>query len=119
MVLDPAAHRDVVLAHRARRDARFHSPTGWLTLIERVVLEEGNNTLPIGTVVVAPGVPPLLDPAPGVRCEGELLTAPIELDADGSRSVELGGRSYQVGRRREQIVVRVRDPRAAALREFR
>jgi uncharacterized protein len=84
-----------------------------------MVLEDGNNTLPIGTVVVATGLPPLLDPAPGVRIEGRPVTAPIELDADGTQALELDGRLYQLGRRRDRIIVRVRDPQAAALRDFR
>ena len=119
MDLDPAAHRSLVEAFRARREARYRSPEGWLTLVERVELDPGANRLAIGTLELIPGAPPRLFPAPGVTRAGAPVLGEIALALDDAPTFELDGRRYQVARWREGGVVRVRDPRAPALAGFR
>ncbi|HLU67382.1 MAG TPA: hypothetical protein VKZ63_13950, partial [Kofleriaceae bacterium] len=52
MSIDAVAHRAEVEAWRARREARYRSPTGWLSLVDRIPLDEGTNATPIGALVV-------------------------------------------------------------------
>ena len=45
----------VVESWRAGRLRRLQSPTGWLSLVDRILLEEGDNALDIGMVTLAVG----------------------------------------------------------------
>lgn len=119
------AHRDRIEKHRARREARYRSPEGWLTLVERVTLEPGENPLPpLGTLMVDAGGRVSLRVAPGTDVtrggtpiEGEVAVAVDEPGSQPDR-FEAGGRRYDVTRRAGRLSVRVRDPRAPALQAF-
>jgi uncharacterized protein (DUF1684 family) len=116
---DAEAHRAAVSAHRARRDARYRAEDGWLTLVDRIDLDDGAGELPIGRIELVAGRTPRLSPAPGVTRGGQPVTTPLDLDLDDARPFELGGRRYHVGRRGGRPVVRVRDPQAPARVGFR
>jgi uncharacterized protein len=117
VAIDPEAHRAAVLAHRARRDARYRSADGWLTLVDRLVLEDGDHDLPVGRLSIAADRAPRLEPAPGVTLGGAAVTGPIDLELDGP-PLELAGRRYHLGSRGDLWVVRVRDPEAPARLAF-
>jgi uncharacterized protein len=122
--MDGEAHRALVEAFRARREARFRAPTGWLSLVDRIPVTEGDTALPFGTLRVEPGQPLRLRVAEGaeVTFAGQRVTGAVELAADdGSRPPEVfehGGRRYELARSAGGLSVRVRDPSAAALRQF-
>lgn len=120
------AHRARVQAFRERRDARYRSEEGWLTFVDRIALEPGENALPIGTLVVATaGGDVLLRPAPGVTRAGQPVTGevPVQVEDRGVAPdrFELAGRRYEVTSRGAGggLNVRVRDPDAPARRAFR
>lgn len=122
---DPlAAHRAHVEAFRRRRDARYRSEDGWLTLVDRVPLSIGDNPLPFGTLAVAPTGAVRLCPAPGVTRAGEPLAGEVAVVVE-DRGVapdrfEHAGRRYEVTVRGAGggLSVRVRDPQAPARLAF-
>lgn len=121
-----AAHRARFEAFRERRDARYRSEEGWLTFVDRVALEPGENALPIGTLVVAAdGGEVLLRAAPGVTRAGQPVTGevPVRVEERGVAPdrFELAGRRYEVTSRGAGggLNVRVRDPDAPARLAFR
>ena len=122
--MDPAAHQAEVEAFRARRDARYRSPEGWLTLIERTPLEPGRTELPFGTLVIAAGRAPRVEIAPGevVTRTGAALAGAVDLVADeaGVKGdvVHHAGRAYDVFLRDGDHILRVRDPDAPARLAF-
>lgn len=127
MASDPEleAHIARVTAFRERRDARYRSEEGWLTFVDRVALEPGENALPIGTLVVAAGGEVLLRAAPGVTRAGQPVAGevPVRIEERGVAPdrFELAGRRYEVTSRGAGggLNVRVRDPDAPARRAFR
>jgi uncharacterized protein (DUF1684 family) len=114
-------HRALVEAFRARRDRRYASEEGWLTLVDRILLGPGDNPVPIGTLVNA-GDAVRLRPASGVTRAGQPLIGevPVAVEADGVTPdrFELAGRRYEVTSR-GGLSVRVRDPEAPARKAFR
>lgn len=124
MIVTAEQHLAEVNAFRARRDAKYRSPEGWLTLIERVHLEPGSNPVPFGAIVVEPGRAPRAVVAPGaaVTRAGAPVTGDVAIVADeaGVTGDKLGhaGRVYDVFRRGEEHVLRVRDPDAPARAAF-
>jgi uncharacterized protein (DUF1684 family) len=120
MVLDPAHQRAVEL-WRERRESRLRSPDGWLTLVDRIVLEEGDNELPIGTVTLHDGVA-ALRARPGVilaATGAPVMEQVLRADEPGPPDTLLHeGRRYELLRRGDLFAVRVKDPRAPALTAF-
>jgi uncharacterized protein (DUF1684 family) len=121
---DLEAHRDLVDAFRRRRDARYRSEDGWLTFVDRISLDAGENQLAIGTLVVA-GDRVLLRPLPGVTRAGQPVTGEVAVVVE-ERGVapdrfEMAGRRYEVTSRGAGggLNVRVRDPDAPARHAFR
>ena len=119
------AHRARVEAFRQRRDARYRSEEGWLTFVDRIALEPGENRLPIGTLVVAAGGAVRLRAAPGVTRAGQPVAGELAVQVE-ERGVapdrfELAGRRYEVTARGAGggLNVRVRDPDAPARLAFR
>jgi uncharacterized protein (DUF1684 family) len=117
-----AEWRQDVERWREARLFRLRSPDGWLSLVDRLILDEGETALPIGRVVregdrvtfrAAPGVAVTLDGAP----VGERV---LRSDAGGDRPDRLlsGGRSYELVSRGPVLAIRVKDPQAPALRDF-
>jgi len=122
---DLEAHRARVEAFRRRRDARYRSEDGWLTFVDRIALEPGDNPLPIGTMVVAPDGRVLLRPTAGVTRRGQPISDEVAVLVE-ERGVtpdrfELAGRRYEVTSRGAGggLNVRVRDPDAPARHAFR
>ncbi len=122
--LDPEAHRGLVEAFRQRRDARYRSEDGWLTFVDRIALDEGENQSPIGALLVA-GDRVRLRPLPGVTLAGREVTGEVPVVVE-SRGVapdrfEMAGRRYEITSRGAGggLNVRVRDPDAPARRAFR
>jgi uncharacterized protein (DUF1684 family) len=97
-------------------------PTGWLSLVDRVLLDEGDNPLDIGTVTLAGGQVQFRTRAGTAVTLNGAPVAEHRWRADGegpsADRLESGGRSYELFRRGSVLVVRVRDPRAPALRAF-
>ena len=123
--LDLEAHRARVEAFRRRRDARYRSEEGWLTFVDRIALEPGENPLPIGTLVVDPAGQVRLRAAPGVLRAGQPVSGEVAVQVE-ERGVapdrfELAGRRYEVTSRGAGggLNVRVRDPDAPARHAFR
>ncbi|HUS62982.1 MAG TPA: DUF1684 domain-containing protein [Kofleriaceae bacterium] len=123
-MFDRDAHQAEVEAFRARRDARYHSPEGWLTLVERTPLEPGRTELPFGAVIIEAGRAPRVEVAPGaaVTRAGAPLAGTVEIVADeaGVKGDVLhhAGRTYDVFRRDDDHALRVRDPDAPARLAF-
>jgi uncharacterized protein (DUF1684 family) len=117
-----AAHRRSVERWRQARLGRLLSPSGWLSLVDRVLLDEGDNQLDIGVATLsdgrvtfraAPGVPVTLAGQPVGECE-------LRADENGAPDrLDSGGRSYELIRRGGAFAIRVKDPRAPTLAEFR
>jgi len=113
---------------REARDRRLRSPDGWLTLVDRVVLEEGDNALPPGTFTIR-GEEARFRARPGaaVTLAGQLLPAEgpgaervLRPDEGGpAETLWYEGRAYELFRRGDLHAVRVKDPEAPARHAFR
>jgi hypothetical protein len=123
----PDAYEREILAFRAAREARYRSENGWLTLVERIPLEVGDNETPIGAIAVGAGGD--LD----IDIPSDLEVAHDDVPVSGHVSVELpgpppelepvvftrAGRRYEIVRRPgDRISMRVRDPEAPARLAF-
>jgi uncharacterized protein (DUF1684 family) len=119
---DLARWREDVEHWRQARLFRLRAPSGWLSLVDRALLDEGDNPMDIGTATLAngqvqfwaaAGVPVTLNGKP-------ILEHRWRADAEGASPdrLESGGRSYELLRRGSVLAVRVRDPQARALRDF-
>jgi uncharacterized protein (DUF1684 family) len=120
--LDLAAWREDVARWREARLFRLQAPTGWLTLVYRLQLDEGDNPLDIGIVALRGGEV-RFRAGPGVvvtRAGTAVSEFHWRADAEGTAPDRLdsGGRSYELMRRGSVLVVRVRDPQAPARRDF-
>jgi uncharacterized protein (DUF1684 family) len=104
---------------RMLRESRLRSPTGWFTLVDRLLLDEGDNELPIGTITVQGGEA-RLRARPGVTLKGALAGERVLHSEEGgpSDTLELDGRLYELFRRGDAFAVRVKDPQSPALRAF-
>src|SRR5262245_16060464 len=117
-------YEDKIKHFRELRESKYRSRTGWLTFVERVVLEPGENRVAIGRFhLSADGVQ--FEPELGVQVErnGEPVRESIDIAVgeDKTRPDQLvgAGKTYEVVRRGDRVNVRVRDPEARALRDFR
>jgi uncharacterized protein len=124
------AYEREILAFRAAREARYRSEDGWLTLVDRIALEPGTNRTPLGNLSVESGGRIVLHVAPGMEVArfgagagagaGQLIAGPIEAQVPGPGVpgepviFTSGPRRYEVVRRGERLVMRVRDARAPA-----
>lgn len=117
-MISPEEHLAEVTAFRERRNARYLSATGWLTLVERTPLEPGTTRAPFGELLIEPGRAPRALIAPGavVTRAGAPLAGEVELADDDV--LAHGGRTYDLLRRGDAHVLRVRDPDAPARRAF-
>jgi uncharacterized protein (DUF1684 family) len=104
---------------RALREQRLRSPGGWLTLVDRILLDEGDNELPIGTITLRDGQARLRARG-GVTLAGQPAGERVLRSDEGGPSDTLlyEGRTYELFRRGEAFAVRVKDPQAPALRAF-
>jgi uncharacterized protein (DUF1684 family) len=119
---DLSEWREDVERWREARRYRLQAPNGWLSLVDRILLDEGDNPLDIGTVTLASGqVQFRAQAGTAVTLNGAPVAEHRWLaDGEGPSAdrLESGGRSYELFRRGSVLVVRVRDPRAPALRSF-
>jgi uncharacterized protein (DUF1684 family) len=104
---------------RALRESRLRAPGGWLTLVDRVVLDEGDNELSIGTITLRSGEA-RLRARPGVMLRGAPAGERVLRSDEGGPAdpLELEGRVYELFRRGDAFAVRVKDPRSPALQAF-
>jgi uncharacterized protein (DUF1684 family) len=120
--VDLAAWREDVERWREARLFRLQAATGWLSLVDRVQLDEGDNPLDIGTVTLHGGqVQFRARPGVAVTRNGTPISEFLwraDVEGTGPDRLDSGGRSYELMRRGSVLVVRVRDPRAPALRDF-
>ena len=109
------AYERSVLAWRELRAERLRGPTSWLTLVDRVVLEEGENELPLGTIELRAGVA-RLRARPGVTLAGEPVEERVLRSEEGGPADLLlfEGRSYELYRRGDVFAVRTKDPQSPA-----
>jgi uncharacterized protein (DUF1684 family) len=119
--LGVAAHAAAVEGWRRARTERLLDPAGWLTLVDRIVLEEGESETPIGWLRVSDGRVWLrartdlaVTVAGELAGERELHTEePGPLDR-----VSAAGLIYELSRNAGQFSLRVKDPEAPARRQF-
>jgi uncharacterized protein (DUF1684 family) len=124
--MDSTEHEETVLAWRQARERRLRSSDGWLTLVDRLVLDEGDTPLPFGTVTLRDGVatvradPAAVGSAGGVTIDGQPLVERLLRPVEGAPSAVIAhaGRTYELYRRGDTIAIRVKDARAPALLAF-
>lgn len=114
-------HAATVQAWRDARERRLRSPDGWLTLVDRLLLDPGDNPLPFGVVSLRDDEARVqVSPGLTVTRDGRPITDAVLRPREGERSPTLNfeGRSYELYRRGDTIAVRVKDPQSPALRRF-
>jgi uncharacterized protein (DUF1684 family) len=117
-----AEHAAEVAVFREARLRRLGSPDGWLSLVDKIAIDDAPITLPPGTFARR-GADVLFEPRAGasVTCNGApagaRVLAPDEPGPPDTLACD--GRSYQVIRRGAWLAVRVRDPASVALAAFR
>ena len=122
-----AYERDV-LAFRAAREARYRSEDGWLTLVDRIPLEQGVNQTPLGTITVGEHGRIVLEVKPGLELSrtgaGPGVAGRVEAQVPGPGApgepviFTSGERRFDIVRRVDRLVMRVRDPKAPARAAF-
>jgi uncharacterized protein (DUF1684 family) len=117
--LDAAEHAQTMQLWRELRVHRLRSPGGWLTLVDRVLLDEGENELAVGTITLRHGVA-RLRARPGVTLGGRKVDERVLRSDEGGPADALvfEGRTYELFRRGDAFAVRVKDPQAPALLGF-
>jgi len=125
---------------KTTRNARLHSPSGWLTLVGLDWLKEGDNAvgsapdaripLPAGkapaqaAVVTLAGGKVTFRALPGVAftVDGKPVSGPVELRGDDQAGdptlVALGSLSFYVIKRGERLAARVKDSESETLKSF-
>jgi uncharacterized protein (DUF1684 family) len=100
--MDAEQHERMILAWRTTRQERLRAPSGWLTLVDRVALAEGDNELPFGTITI----------------RGETAKLGERTLHDDDVIAKHEGKLYEFSRRGEEFAVRVKDPSAPARLAF-
>ena len=119
--MDAAEHADLVQRWRRARETRLRAPDGWLTLVDRILLDEGDNPLPFGVMSLRDGLVAVrVRPGQDVTCDGQPITEKTLRPLEGARSSTLAhsGRTYQIYRRGDVFAVRVQDQQSPAMRDF-
>src|SRR4051794_32790666 len=119
MVTSEHEYQQQMRAWDEARARRLTAPDGWLTLVDRILLDEGDNDTPIGTITLRAGVP-TFRAGVAVTCEGQPVSERVLRAAEDAPPDTLlaGGRSYELYRRGDAFAVRVKDPEAPARRAF-
>ena len=137
---DPAAHEADVRQWQQNRDTRLRREDGWLTLVGLHWLQPGPNSIgssqsnrvvlpskapeSVGTLTLQ-GETVTFQPEPGapVTIDGKPVAEKVELNDDASGGgptiVHAGAVNFQIIRRGERFGVRVKDPQAPELVNFR
>jgi len=121
IVIVPPSYEEQIARWREARRQRLASPDGWLTLVDRIALDEGDNPLPIGTLTLRAGEARFrAREGLEVTCEGAAVRERVlRSDADGTADVlTCGGRTHELLRRGDLFFVRVKDPQAPARLRF-
>src|SRR5262249_27979971 len=117
----PTAYEQEIQRWRDARQRRLAAPDGWLTLVDRVVLAEGENQVAIGNITVEGGRA-MFRARPGLEVRhGADVVHERELrsEEDGPPdTLTSGGRSYELYRRGDVLAVRTRDAAAPARAAF-
>ena len=115
------AYETTILRWRESRAARLVAPTGWLTLVDRIELSEGDNQLPFGTLTLEAGVAQLkVRAGAGVTCQDAPVSDRVWRSEEdgGAEALQHQGRTYELFKRGDAYAVRVRDTNAPARRTF-
>jgi uncharacterized protein (DUF1684 family) len=104
-LMDRTEHQRIVAAWQRARQDRLRAPTGWLTLVDRLILAEGDNALPFGLVTVRGATAELR--------QGEALRS-LRLE----EAVTHEGKTYELSQRGDELSFRVKDPQAPARLAF-
>jgi uncharacterized protein len=99
--MDPSEHERLISTWQRSRQDRLRAPNGWLSLVDRLELTDGENHLPFGTVTVRSGAVFL-----GER--------PLRLE----ESLAHEGKTYELAERQGELAFRVKDPSSPALLGF-
>jgi uncharacterized protein (DUF1684 family) len=113
----PATYEQEVERWRAARLARLVAPTGWLSLVDRVVLDPGDNDVGIGTATLAGGeVRFRAREGVAVTLRGQPVVEQVLAPDDGGAPDRLvsAGRTYELHRRGDFFAFRAKDPNAPA-----
>lgn len=129
------AYEREILAFRAAREAKYRSEDGWLTLVDRIPLEPGASPTPLGNVSVESGGRIVLEVTPGMEVArfgagagagaGQLVAGSVEARVPGPGDpgepvvFTSGPRRYEIVRRGERLVMRVRDLKSPSRIAFR
>ena len=143
--IDPAQHEAEVQRWRRARSNRLTTPDGWLSLVARTTLHEGDNRigsdpdshilLPEDRAPARVGVLRLqsgvlrFEPAPSVQLQQRLageselraVNAPTELFADAAHAGDrllLGSLAFELATQNGEITVRVRDSESSRRVQF-
>jgi uncharacterized protein len=122
--MEPDDHEHAAAVERWRqgRAQRLAAADGWLTLVDRIFLSDGDNDTPIGLVRVADGrawlkvrtdLPVTINGQPA--SDQELHTE----DAGALDRVSATGLTYELSSNAGQLSLRVKDPDSAARLSFR
>ena len=111
-------HAAAVERWRRSRVERLVAPGGWLTLVDRIFLDEGDNDTPIGIVRVSDGRVWLRARSNVPVIDGRERELHTEETGTLERISE-GGRLYELSRNAGQFSLRVKDPESLARRSFR
>jgi uncharacterized protein len=117
-----AAHIAAVERWRRARAERLMAPDGWLSLVDRVLLEEGDNDTPIGRLRVEGDRAWLRARSDIAVTVGGAPAGERELhteDAGALDQVRAGGLTYELSRNAGKLSLRVKDPESPARRRFR
>jgi uncharacterized protein len=113
--VDRREHVQAVERWREARLRRLLAPTGWLAVVDRIELREGENALPFGTVTVADGVAHVRADQRVTAGGGAVKERTLRVVEDGPPdSVTHAGRIYELVSRAGALALRVKDPLSPA-----
>lgn len=118
------AHAEAIERWRKARLERLTAPTSWLSLVDRIPIDEGDNALPIGTATLKDGVVRFRAAAGvDVRFDGQpVIERVLRSDEDGAAKPDqliVDGRLHELVRRGDAFALRVKDPSSPARLGFR
>ena len=117
------AHAAAVEKWRRGRGERLGADNGWLTLVDRIFLDDGENETPIGGVRVERGrawLMPRTDVEVAINARPAAGEVELHIENPGPLDrVMAGGRTYELSLNAGQLSLRVKDPESAARRGFR
>jgi uncharacterized protein len=115
-------HAATVESWRQARAERLLAPTGWLALIDRIFLAEGENETPIGLVPVAGGRAFLRARTDVEVTVGGAPAGERELHTEDQGALDrvvAGGIIYELSSIAGELSLRVKDPQSVARQQFR